>query len=119
MPLSARRCRATASCYQTDQRRSPAVVGTAIGLYLIRKTDPQPDPHQLPPRITQAKPERTFDNSEVRDYCQFGQATLNVLADGIRTLAAIWTGAWTAADGAAIQATSLTPRAGGPVRTSR
>lgn len=30
---------------------------------------------------------------------QFGQPTINVVADGIRTLAAIWTGAWTAAGG--------------------
>ena len=45
------------------------VVGTAIGLYLIRKSDPWPDdPHQLVQRTTQVKPERTFDNSEVRDY---------------------------------------------------
>ena len=38
---------------------------------------------------------------------QFGQPTINVVADGIRTLAAIWTGAWTAAGGEAAFAPDL------------
>ncbi len=50
------------------------VVGTAIGLYRIRKTDSWPD-RKSPSveqtrnaRAAKAKPERTFENSEVRDY---------------------------------------------------
>ena len=50
------------------------VVATAIGLYRIRKTDSWPD-RKSPSveqtrnaRAAKAKPERTFENSEVRDY---------------------------------------------------
>ena len=45
----------------------PNVVGTAIGLYLIRKTDPPPgrEGHREEGR---PKTERTLGNSEVRDY---------------------------------------------------
>jgi len=44
------------------------VVGTAVGYYLIRDSDPLPD--QLDPKNSrpQYKPERTFWNSAVRDY---------------------------------------------------
>lgn len=47
------------------------VVGTAIGLYLIRKDDPWPQSHaaaaaQDNPHVS--KPIRTFENSEVRPY---------------------------------------------------
>jgi len=44
------------------------VVGTAVGDYLIRDSDPLPD--QLDPKNSrpQYKPERTFWNSAVRDY---------------------------------------------------
>jgi len=47
------------------------VVGTAIGLYLIRTSDPWPDERHSPAvarRTVQVKPERTLENSEVRDY---------------------------------------------------
>lgn len=47
------------------------VVGTAVGLYLLRSTDPYPTGKATAPR-PRAKPatktERTFANSEVRDY---------------------------------------------------
>ena len=44
------------------------VVGTAVGYYLVRDSDPRPD--QLDPKSPrpQYKPERTFWNSSVRDY---------------------------------------------------
>src|SRR6478752_4100702 len=44
------------------------VVGTAVGYYLVRDSDPRPD--QLDPKNPwpQYKPERTFWNSAVRDY---------------------------------------------------
>src|SRR6187431_188350 len=45
------------------------VVGTAIGLYLIRKTDPAPDPSRAStPKSKKPKLARTFENSEVRNY---------------------------------------------------
>ncbi len=50
------------------------VVGTAIGLYLIRKTDPWPGRRRTARepsaegRKRARKPARTFGNSEVRDY---------------------------------------------------
>src|SRR5690349_523292 len=47
--------------------RKPHVIGTAVGLYLIRKSDPWPrknDTH----RSRGHRPPRTLDNSEVRDY---------------------------------------------------
>jgi hypothetical protein len=49
------------------------VVGTAVGLYLIRKSDPRPDPDApQPTKADDAKArnrgERTLVNSEVRDY---------------------------------------------------
>ena len=51
------------------------VVGTAIGLYLIRKEDPWPDKHRSLQQIGEErakderpKGERTFENSEVREY---------------------------------------------------
>ena len=45
--------------------RKPHVVGTAVGLYLIRKREPwqPPDPNE---RVR--RPPRTLGNSEVRDY---------------------------------------------------
>ena len=51
----------------------PNVVGTAIGLYRIRKSDPWPsekqsDSDQARARAAEPKEERTFENSEVRDY---------------------------------------------------
>src|SRR3954447_8102652 len=46
------------------------VVGTAVGLYLVRTSDPWPGHDR--PRARSAshavRPERTFENSEVRDY---------------------------------------------------
>src|SRR5262245_59492785 len=47
------------------------VVGTAVGLYLIRKTDPYPigeTQNGHPKAKPVQKGERTFANSEVRDY---------------------------------------------------
>ncbi|MGO4298865.1 S1/P1 Nuclease [Leifsonia sp. RAF41] len=46
------------------------VVGTAVGLYLIRNEDPWPSRTQPPaPKArVRARGERTFENSEVRDY---------------------------------------------------
>ena len=50
------------------------VVGTAVGLYRIRKSDPWPSRRTGAAEGTrtataaQPKPERTFENSEVRDY---------------------------------------------------
>jgi hypothetical protein len=46
------------------------VVGTAIGLYRIRKTDPWPTgkPRSTARPATKEKDERTFAKSEVRDY---------------------------------------------------
>jgi hypothetical protein len=49
------------------------VVGTAVGLYHIRKTDPwptreRPDVGYTKPRARAPRGERTFENSEVRDY---------------------------------------------------
>ncbi len=51
----------------------PNVVGTAVGRYLIRKTDPRPAPKPedapAPSRRRRVqKPARTLENSEVRDY---------------------------------------------------
>lgn len=46
------------------------VVGTAIGLYLIRKTDPWPNENKAASTAQKTSPkgERTLYNSEVRDY---------------------------------------------------
>jgi hypothetical protein len=46
------------------------VVGTAVGLYLIRKSDPWPDNQRAAneDRAAKAKDMRTFENSEVRPY---------------------------------------------------
>lgn len=50
------------------------VVGTAIGLYLIRRNDPWPDRNRSMKAISEEqqrekpKGERTFENSEVREY---------------------------------------------------
>ena len=48
------------------------VVGTAIGLYLIRKGDPTPEKEREMRRagqqVTKDNSERRFDNSEVREY---------------------------------------------------
>lgn len=47
------------------------VVGTAVGLYLIRKSDPWPTSNKSDAknrRSNRLKGERTFDNSSVRDY---------------------------------------------------
>jgi len=48
------------------------VVGTAIGRYLIRKTDPYPRPDQAPSEVSKQKKKkkvaRTLENSEVREY---------------------------------------------------
>lgn len=59
--------------YHYHLMNKPNVVGTAIGLYLIRKTDPWPSadvPEQQlrMRREGRAKKERRFDNSEVREY---------------------------------------------------
>ena len=47
--------------------RKQHVVGTAVGLYLIRKSDPWPRKNDLR-RSRGQRPPRTLDNSEVRDY---------------------------------------------------
>jgi hypothetical protein len=58
--------------YHYQMMNRPNVVGTAIGLYLIRKSDPRPSGHERveddrrKPRAP--KRERTLGNSEVRDY---------------------------------------------------
>ena len=49
------------------------VVATAVGLYRIRKTDPwptgeRPDAAEASVQAVQPKGERTFENSEIRDY---------------------------------------------------
>jgi hypothetical protein len=46
------------------------VVGTAVGLYLIRKSDPWPTQHHVSDAASSSasKGFRTFDNSEVRPY---------------------------------------------------
>ncbi|WP_443069984.1 S1/P1 Nuclease [Subtercola sp. YIM 133946] len=47
------------------------VVGTAVGRYLIRTTDAQPEASEKvfsARRVMTVKPARTFENSEVRDY---------------------------------------------------
>src|SRR5690348_14369754 len=49
------------------------VVGTAVGLYLIRKEDPYPKKTEdweakRAEERPQARPERTIENSEVREY---------------------------------------------------
>ncbi|MHA3019629.1 hypothetical protein ACXPWS_05085 [Mycobacterium sp. BMJ-28] len=44
------------------------VVGTAVGYYLIRKSDPPPDSHGKVARAAGPHEPRTFGNSEVRDY---------------------------------------------------
>jgi hypothetical protein len=50
------------------------VVGTAIGLYRIRKSDPWPNrelrsvEQSRAERAAEPKPERTFETSEIRDY---------------------------------------------------
>ena len=44
------------------------VVATAVGLYLIRKSDPWPNEKATPATSSMAKEPRTFSNSEVRAY---------------------------------------------------
>jgi hypothetical protein len=44
------------------------VVGTAVGYYLIRNSDPPPDKHGKVHRVAGAKTPREFGNSGVRDY---------------------------------------------------
>src|SRR3954462_268446 len=47
------------------------VVGTAVGLYLVRTSDPWPGHDRPRAKATShvtVRPPRTFDNSEVRDY---------------------------------------------------
>ena len=55
--------------YHWQLANRPHVIGTAIGLYLIRRTDPWPDGDQpsVARRHGDKKP-RTFENSEVRPY---------------------------------------------------
>src|SRR5262245_37278725 len=55
--------------YHYQLMNRPNVVGTAVGLYLIRKSDPRPGRGKPagPPDGT-PKRERTLGNSEVRDY---------------------------------------------------
>lgn len=57
--------------YHVHLVHKPNVVGTAVGRYLIRVDDPWPTrrEHQEKKPVPAAKkPERRFDNSEVRDY---------------------------------------------------
>lgn len=62
--------------YHYHLMNKPNVVGTAIGLYLIRKNDPRPKGpsdsgahrHETSETTEQPRPVRTLGNSEVRDY---------------------------------------------------
>jgi len=55
--------------YHYHLMNKPNVVGTAVGLYLIRKTDSPPDVRSRRPiPRTGPKTVRTLGNSEVRDY---------------------------------------------------
>lgn len=57
--------------YHYHLMNKPNVVGTAIGLYLIRKADPRPatESATTPKSPTsEPRPERTLANSEVRNY---------------------------------------------------
>jgi hypothetical protein len=67
--LSVRDLLAARELYHWQLANRPHVVGTAIGLYLIRRTDPWPDAAQrsVARRHGDKKP-RTFANSEVRPY---------------------------------------------------
>jgi hypothetical protein len=55
--------------YHVHLMNKPHVVGTALGLYLIRKSDPWPDrKHPHVDAHNKPKGERTFANSETRPY---------------------------------------------------
>jgi hypothetical protein len=55
--------------YHWHLTNRPNVIGTAIGLYLIRRDDPWPAPDRpAPARRARAKTARTLANSEVRPY---------------------------------------------------
>src|SRR5262245_28499825 len=56
--------------YHYHLMNKPNVVGTAIGLYLIRKSDPVPNARRRDGDRTNEGPKipRTLGNSEVRDY---------------------------------------------------
>src|ERR1043165_1110817 len=55
--------------YHFHLLNKPNVVGTAIGLYLIRKEEPWPTTKGAgTSRVNKAKGKRTLANSEVRDY---------------------------------------------------
>ncbi|VBI68097.1 Uncharacterised protein [Burkholderia pseudomallei] len=55
--------------YHAHLTNKPNVIGTAIGLYLIRKSDPPPShDNSLHGHRASPKGERTFENSEVRPY---------------------------------------------------
>src|SRR5678815_5380802 len=59
--------------YHYHLLNKPNVVGTAVGLYLIRKDEPEPAEQvrrrgRKPKRRLGPKGERTLGNSEVREY---------------------------------------------------
>lgn len=71
--LSSRDLLEARDLYHWHLIHKPNVVGTAIGLYLIRTSDPWPDQKRSDSTETKAqrqapKEERTLANSEVRDY---------------------------------------------------
>jgi hypothetical protein len=67
--LSVRDLLAARELYHWQLANRPHVVGTAIGLYLIRHDDPWPDAaRRSVARRGGNKGERTFENSEVRPY---------------------------------------------------
>jgi hypothetical protein len=72
--LSTRDLLAARDLYHWHLIHKANVVGTAIGLYRIRKTDPWPNPvsggveQSRTATASVPKPERTFENSEIRDY---------------------------------------------------
>jgi hypothetical protein len=112
------------------------VVGTAIGLYLIRKDEAWPTKkgEGAAPSVKKTYP-RTLFNSEVRDYSwpcilafvrkwenhgagvrnstldgmwnELGDRTADVMAQGALYLAVLWQSAWEAGNGAAVPSARL------------
>jgi hypothetical protein len=71
MSLSLKDLLEARALFHYDILKKKNVVGTAVGLYRIRKQDPWPskdNPHLRPPKRRNAKGRRTLFNSEVRPY---------------------------------------------------